>query len=79
MDDRGLIPGAGTDISFLNWSRPALGPIQLSSNGYQELSARGIVKWLQREADFSPSCTAEREYIELDLHSPIHLHDVLLK
>jgi hypothetical protein len=64
--------GAGTFL-FSTASRPALGPTQPSTQWILG------VKWQGREADYShPSSAEVKKMMDLNHHSPIHLHGVML-
>jgi hypothetical protein len=59
-------------------SRPTLGPTQPPIQEIPEVLSPGVKRSV-READHSPQSSAEvRECVELYLHSPIRLHDMML-
>jgi hypothetical protein len=64
----------GKNFHFSMSSRPALGPTQPPIQWVPRVLSPGV-KQLEREADHSPSTSAEvKKYV----HSPIHLHGVVL-
>jgi hypothetical protein len=65
--------GVCQSVKILAHSFSFLGPPILLSNGYRRMKRSG------READHSSPSSAEvKECVELYLHSPVHLHGVVL-
>jgi hypothetical protein len=66
-------------ILFTTASRTALDPTEPPIQGVPGASLLGI-KRPGREAEHSPPTSAEfKEFVELYLHSPIHLNGVVLR
>jgi hypothetical protein len=63
---------------FITMSRMSLGPTQPPIQWVPGALSLGV-KWPGHEADHSPSSSAKvKECVELCLHSPIHLHNMVL-
>jgi hypothetical protein len=79
LEDRGSIPGREKRFSFFfTASRSALRPIQPPIQWVQGTHSLGV-KRPGREADHSPPSNAEgQEKVDLYIHSPTRLHDVVL-
>jgi hypothetical protein len=81
LNDRGSrvqFPAEAGNFLFTTASRTALGPTQPSIQWIPGALSLGV-KRPGREADHSPPSTAEvKEWVELYLHSPVHLHGVVL-
>jgi len=72
-----VLAGAGNFL-FTATSRWLWGPPSLLSKGYQGLFPLGV-KQPRYEADHSPQSIAKvTECMELYLHTPVHLHGVVL-
>jgi hypothetical protein len=79
LDDRGFKSGQGLGIFlFTTASRPALRPTQPTIQWVPGALSLGV-KRPRHEAEHSPPSDAEvKECVELYLHSPISLYDVML-
>jgi hypothetical protein len=68
----------GVGIFFTTASRTALGPTQPPTQRVRGALSLGVKRPV-READHSPPSSVEvKEYVNLYLHSPIHLHGLVL-
>jgi hypothetical protein len=81
LDDRGSrvrFPAGAGNFLFTTASRTALGPTHPPIQWIIGALSLGV-KRPMRETDHSPPSSAEvKECMELYLHSPIRLHDVVL-
>jgi hypothetical protein len=68
---------AGEEFLFSTASRPALGPTQPPNQWVPCALSQGV-KQPGREADHSSPSSAGVKMVELYLHSPMHLHCVLI-